>query len=118
MKLEDIVAVKVGKNISIGNEEHGFVLETYTYENLIDDLDGLSLNPNSSNDSDDISEQDNHLSKSGEVVFIFVSSKAAIVSDRNKGKIIDQNFARLIIEHKQLDHSYLCYALNESHAMK
>ena len=58
------------------------------------------------------------MSKSGEVVFSFVSSKAAIVSDRNKGKIINQNFARLIIEHKQLDHSYLCYALNESHAMK
>src|SRR5699024_10645768 len=31
---------------------------------------------------------------------------------------INQNFARLIIEHKQLDHSYLCYAFNESHAMK
>lgn len=118
MKLEDLVTVKVGKNISRVNQEQGLVLETYTYENLIDDLDGLSLNPNGSNDSDDSSEQDNHLSKSGEVVFSFVSSKAAIVSDRNKGKIINQNFARLIIEHKQLDHSYLCYALNESHAMK
>jgi len=117
MKLEDIVAVKVGKNISRVNEEQELALETYTYENLIDDLDGLSLNPNASN-GDDSREQDNHLSKPGEVVFSFVSSKAAIVSDRNKRKIINQNFARLIIEHEQLDHRYLCYVLNESHAMK
>ena len=57
MKLEDLVTVKVGKNISRVNQEQGLVLETYTYENLIDDLDGLSLNPNGSNDSDDSSEQ-------------------------------------------------------------
>src|SRR5699024_5217475 len=118
MKLEDLVTVKVVKNISRVNQEQGLVVDTYTYYNLIDDLVCLSLNPNGSNDSDDFSEQYNHLSKSGEVVFSIVSSKAAIVSDRNKGKIINQNFARLIIEHKQLDHSYLCYALNESHTMK
>jgi|SRR5690625_2638373 len=118
MKLEDIVTVKVGRNISRVNEKNDLTLDTYTYENLMDDLDGLFLNSNDSYDSINSSEQDNHLSKSGEVVFSFVSSKAAIVSDVNKGKIINQNFAKLIIEHKQVDHRYLCYALNESHAMK
>src|SRR5699024_6480305 len=118
MKLEDIVTVKVGKNISRVSEKHDLTLATYTYENLMDDLDGLVLNSNASDHSVNFSEQDNHLSKPGEVVFSFVSSKAAIVSDVNKGKIINQNFAKLIIEHKQLDHSYLCYVLNESHSMK
>lgn len=118
MKLEDIVTVKVGKNISRINEKQGLVLETYTFENLIDDLDSLSPDSNTSNDSVDSIERDNHLSKPGEVVFSFVSSKASIVSDVNKGKIINQNFAKLVIEHNQLDHRYLCYALNESHAMK
>ena len=118
MKLEDIVTVKVGRNISRVNEGQDLVLETYTYENLIDDLDGLALNSDARNNSVHSSEQDNHLSKSGEVVFSFVSSKAAIVSDKNKGKIINQNFARLVIEHTQLDHRYLCYVLNESHVMK
>ena len=54
----------------------------------------------------------------GEVVFSFVSSKAGIVSDVSQGKIINQNFAKLIIEHDGLDSSYLCYALNESYSMK
>ncbi|TFJ93101.1 restriction endonuclease subunit S [Lentibacillus salicampi] len=118
MKLEDIVTVKVGRNISRVNDKHDLTLDTYTYENLMDDLDGLFLNSNASYYSVNYSDKDNHLSKPGEVVFSFVSSKAAIVSDVNKGKIINQNFAKLIIEHRQLDHSYLCYALNESHSMK
>lgn len=118
MKLEDIVTVKVGRNISRINEKHALTLNTYTYENLMDDLNGLFLDSNTSYYSLNPSDQDDHLSETGEVVFSFVSSKAAVVSDVNKGRIINQNFAKLIIEHKQLDHSYLCYALNESHSMK
>ncbi|WP_281975008.1 restriction endonuclease subunit S [Halobacillus litoralis] len=116
MKLEDIVTVKVGRNLSRGNELHN--QSSYTYEDLTNDLDGLFLNSKASISNGNASDKENHLSRVGEVVFSFVSSKAAIVSDVNEEKIINQNFAKLIIEHKHLDHSYLCYALNESHSMK
>ncbi len=118
MKLEDMVTVKVGRNISRVKEQHNLTSNTYTYEDLMDDLDGLFHHSTSSYYQAYSSDKDNHLSKSGEVVFSFVSSKAAIISDKNAGKIINQNFAKLIIKDKQLDCSYLCYALNESNTMK
>lgn len=58
------------------------------------------------------------MSSAGDVVFSFVSSKAGIVSELNEGKIINQNFAKLIIEHDHMDSSYLCYILNESYSIK
>jgi restriction endonuclease S subunit len=118
MKLEDIVTVKVGRNLSRGNEMHNQSYETYSYQDLMHDLDGLFPDSTSCIHNENAREKASYLSSSGEVVFSFVSSKAAIVSDVNKGKMMNQNFAKLIIEHKQLDHSYLCYVLNESHAMK
>ncbi|GAB3803693.1 restriction endonuclease subunit S [Virgibacillus kimchii] len=118
MKLENVVTVKVGRNLSRGNEIHNQSLETYSYEDLTHDLDGLFLNSKSSNSKENESEKDSYLSKTGEVVFSFVSSKAAIVSDVNEGKVINQNFAKLLIEHENLDCSYLCYVLNESPSMK
>src|SRR5699024_5703508 len=84
----------------------------------MDDLNGLFLDSNPSFYNANINDKDNHLSTYGGVVFSFVSSKAAIVSDVNEGKIINQNFARLTIKEEQLDRSYLCYVLNESGAMK
>lgn len=68
--------------------------------------------------TDNSNHKDSYLSSARDVVFSFVSSKARIVSDLNQGKIINQNFAKLIIEHDYLDSSYLCYALNESYLMK
>ena len=47
-----------------------------------------------------------------------MSSKAGIVSKMNQGKIINQNFAKLIINHNYLDSKYLCFVLNESYSMK
>jgi restriction endonuclease S subunit len=117
MKLEDVVTVKIGRNLSRGNEKSDLTLVAYSYENLISDLDGLFLDSKTSiiNHENHI---DGYLSSAGEVVFSFVSSKAGIVSDVNQGKIINQNFAKLIIEHDGLDSSFLCYALNESSSMK
>lgn len=118
MKLEEMVTVKVGKNISRVSEIHHPSSETYSYEDLTDDLDGLYLDSTSipSNKKED--KKDVQLSSVGDVVFSFVSSKAAIVSRENAGKIINQNFAKLMIEYNQLDPTYLCYALNESKSMK
>ncbi|MFC2947658.1 restriction endonuclease subunit S [Virgibacillus sediminis] len=118
MKLEDIVTVKIGRNLSRGNEKYDPTLVAYTYEDLTNDLDGLFLDSKASISNRNSSDKDSYLSRYGEVVFSFVSSKATLVSDVNQGKIINQNFANLIIKHQQLDHSYLCYALNESYSMK
>jgi restriction endonuclease S subunit len=113
MKLEDVVTVKIGKNLSRGSEKNDLTLIAYSYDDLQNDLDGLFLDSQTS-----ISHDEGYLSSAGEVVFSFVSSKASIVSEQNQGKIINQNFAKLIIEHDGLDSSYLCYVLNESSSMK
>lgn len=118
MKLEDIVTVRVGRNLSRGNEKNDLTLVAYSYEDLINDLDGSFLDSHVSFYSGSPNNKGSYLSHPGDVVFSFVSSKAGIVSDLNKGKIINQNFAKLIIEHNHLDSSYLCYVLNESYSMK
>ncbi|QWG86426.1 restriction endonuclease subunit S [Bacillus mycoides] len=118
MKLEDIVTVRIGRNLSRGNEKNDLTLVAYSYEDLMNDLDGSFLDSQASSYSRNSYHKDSYLSSAGDVVFSFVSSKAAIVSDLNQGKIINQNFAKLIIEHDHLDSSYLCYVLNESYSMK
>jgi restriction endonuclease S subunit len=118
MKLEDVVTVKIGRNLSRGNEKRDFTLVAYSYEDLIQDLDGSFLDSKAAEHSEILNNENGYLSQTGEVVFSFVSSKAGIVSDANCGKVINQNFAKLNIQHDGLDSSYLCYALNESHSMK
>jgi restriction endonuclease S subunit len=118
MKLEDIVTVRVGKNLSRGNEKNDLTLVAYSYEDLTSDLDGSFLDSQPSSYRGIPNVKDSYLSSPGDVVFSFVSSKAGIVSDLNQGKIINQNFAKLVITYDQLDSSYLCYALNESYSMK
>ncbi|PEU68113.1 restriction endonuclease subunit S [Priestia megaterium] len=118
MKFEDIVTVRIGRNLSRGNEKNDMTLVAYSYEDLMNDLDGSFLDSKASSHSGNSNHKDSYLSNAGDVVFSFVSSKAGIVSDLNQGKIINQNFAKLIIEHDHLDSSYLCYVLNESYSMK
>lgn len=119
MKLEEIVVVKVGKNISRVNEVDARTIETYGYENLMEDLNSYSFDvkPNSYNNHQ-IDDTNVHLSEVGDVVFSFISSKAAIVSKENNGKLINQNFAKLMISCEDLVPTYLCYLLNESFVMK
>ncbi|MDM5335739.1 restriction endonuclease subunit S [Fictibacillus enclensis] len=117
MKLEDVVTVKIGRNLSRGIEKNDLTLIAYSYEDLIHDLDGLFLESKTRINNHE-NQNDGYLSSAGEVVFSFVSSKSGIVSDLNQGKILNQNFAKLIIEHDELDSSYLCYALNESYSIK
>ena len=116
MKLEDYVSVRVGLNTSREKENHDLV--AYDYEDLTNDLYGLFLDSKLDTINEKPSVDNNYLSRAGEVVFSFISSKAGIVSDLNEGKIINQNFAKLVIENEQLDRSYLCYLLNESASMK
>ncbi|KXZ17882.1 restriction endonuclease subunit S [Bacillus nakamurai] len=118
MRLEDIVTVKIGRNLSRGSEKNDLTLIAYTYEDLMNDLNGSFLDSQASFEAGQSTHKESYLSSAGDVVFSFVSSKAGIVSDLHHGKIINQNFAKLMIEHDDLDSRYLCYALNESHAMK
>lgn len=115
MKLNKIVQVKNGKNSSRNKDSHEEVM-AYTYEDLVKDLGEFSpyheifrTNGKSVDDS-----SDTLLVSNGNVVFSFVSSTSGIVSEANEGKVLNQNFAKLIINHKQLDPRYLCYCLNES----
>ncbi|MEK3984260.1 restriction endonuclease subunit S [Paenibacillus sp. FSL K6-3166] len=118
MKLEELITVRIGRNLSRGNEKNDPTLIAYSFEDLNNDLDGLNLNSQVSSFTENSDLKEGYLSSAGDVVFSFVSSKAGIVSHMNKGKIINQNFAKLIIEHDDLDRYYLCYALNESYIMK
>lgn len=115
MKLEDVVTVRIGKNLSRGNEKNDLTLVAYSYEDLLNDLEGSFLDFQANLDNE---RKDGYLSSTGDVVFSFVSSKAGIVSDLNQGKIINQNFAKLVFDHRTLDPCYLCYALNESYSVK
>ncbi|RKL65084.1 restriction endonuclease subunit S [Salipaludibacillus neizhouensis] len=118
MKLEDIITVKIGRNLSRGKGKNDLTLVVYSYEDLMNDLDGSFLDSKASSYSGNSNHRDGYLSRSGDVIFSFVSSKAGIVSDLNQGKIINQNFAKLTIEHDHLDRNYLCYTLNESYSIK
>ncbi|MED1611081.1 MULTISPECIES: restriction endonuclease subunit S [Bacillus cereus group] len=118
MKLEDIVTVRTGRNVSRGNERNDLTLVTYSFEDLTNDLDGSFLDSQLNSYSGNSNYKDSYLSSAGEVIFSFVSSKAGIVSELNQGKIISQNFAKLIIECDYLDSSYLCYILNESYSIR
>ncbi|MED4402080.1 restriction endonuclease subunit S [Metabacillus fastidiosus] len=118
MKLEDIVTVRIGRNLSRGNEKNDPTLVAYSYEDLMNDLDGSFLDSQASSYNGNQNHKDGYLSSAGDLVFSFVSSKAGIVSDLNQGKVINQNFAKLIIESEHLDKHYLCYVLNESYSMK
>ncbi|PFQ92842.1 restriction endonuclease subunit S [Bacillus cereus] len=118
MKLGDIITVRIGRNLSRGNEKNNLTLVAYSFEDLNNDLDGSFLDSQVGFYSGNSNHKDNYLSSAGDVVFSFVSSKAGIVSELNQGKIINQNFAKLIIEYDHMDSSYLCYILNESYSIK
>ena len=123
MKLDKIVTMKTGKNFSRNKSTKEEVVP-YTYEDLIQDLSEFA--PYQSNEtaqeiitrSDSNSEDDSYLVSAGDVIFSFVSSTAGIVSKCSEGKVLNQNFAKLIIESKQLDPRYLCYCLNQSSHLK
>lgn len=118
MKLEEIVTVKIGRNLSRGNEKGDLALVAYSYEDLMNDLNGLYLDSQASAYYENLGHKDGYLSSAGDVVFSFVSSIAGVVSGVNQGKIINQNFAKLMVEHDYVDRRYLCYVLNESDEMK
>ncbi|MDH6598069.1 restriction endonuclease subunit S [Bacillus aerius] len=118
MKLEQIITIKMGKNQSRKNEHDYADLSTYSYEDLMKDLDGAYLDSIVNEKESTLLTVDPYLTTVCDVVFSFVSSVAGIVSIETQGKVMNQNFAKLIIDTDKLDKHYLCYVLNESQFMK
>ncbi|WHF26068.1 restriction endonuclease subunit S [Bacillus altitudinis] len=118
MKLEQIITIKMGKNQSRKNEHDYADLSTYSYEDLMKDLDGAYLDSIVNEKESTLLAVDPYLTTVCDVVFSFVSSVAGIVSIETQGKVMNQNFAKLIIDTAKLDKHYLCYVLNESQFMK
>ncbi|AKC67018.1 hypothetical protein BV454_03580 [Bacillus altitudinis] len=118
MKLEQIITIKMGKNQSRKNEHDYADLSTYSYEDLMKDLDGAYLDSIVNEKESIVLTVDPYLTTVCDVVFSFVSSVAGIVSIETQGKVMNQNFAKLIIDTDKLDKHYLCYVLNESQFMK
>lgn len=124
MKLNDIVTMKTGKNFSRNKGSKEEELVPYTYDDLVQDLSEFipykknEIYQKVLSDNEINSDEDSYLISSGDVVFSFVSSTAGIVSKASEGKVLNQNFAKLIIEGKQIDPHYLCYCLNQSSYLK
>lgn len=118
MRFEEMITIKTGKNLTRESEKNDKIVESYSFEDLTNDLDGLFLDSQEGKDCIVINDEDNYLCNVGDILYSYVSSKVGIVSTVNQGKIINQNFAKLIIDDTQIDKYYLCYMINESQLIK
>lgn len=110
MKIDEITVIKVGQNISRISDDALKENVFYTYDDLNFDLthmDEESFRQNSESES-------NYLTYKGDIVISFVSTKAAVITKNNQGKLINQNFAKIIIDEALIDPYYFCYILNEA----
>ncbi|MED3269594.1 restriction endonuclease subunit S [Bacillus thuringiensis] len=114
MKINEIAIIKVGQNISRISDDKLKEHIIYTFDDLNFDLthiddEYLIQNRNS---------QNNHLTHTGDIVISFVGTKATVVTDDNQGKLLNQNFAKIIIDVSLIDPYYFCYVLNESNQIR
>lgn len=119
MKLGELLEINVGKNISRISPADTNSSWIYTHEDLIHDLhapDILAKKKSSSTDPEDLSCK--YSLQAGDILYSFISSTAGVVSQINKGKEMNQNFAKLTVNSHSVDKHYLCYILNESHSVK
>jgi restriction endonuclease S subunit len=109
-KLNALASINLGANIS------RFKIDTerfYTYDDLRYDLEHFQRISNSSCRAD----TDEYEIYQNDVVYSFISEKAAIISEVNSGKIINQNFLKLVVDTAKIDPTYLCFYLNASNDM-
>ncbi|HDR7347498.1 restriction endonuclease subunit S [Bacillus pacificus] len=114
MKIDEIAIIKVGQNISRisddGLKENVF----YTFDDLNFDLthmDDKYLKKKTNS-------QSNHLTHRGDIVISFVGTKATVITESNQGKLLNQNFAKIIIDELLIDPYYFCYVLNEANQIR
>lgn len=117
MKFEKVVQINVGQNISRFKGKQSERSGIYTNEDLIGDLQEGLRNLATKADTS-LSQKDKYQLFPGDILYSFVSSKAGIVSNKNTGKLFNQNFAKLTLLSDEIDSKYICYVLNESVSIK
>lgn len=114
MKINKIAIIKVGQNFSrISDDalkEHIF----YTFDDLNFDLTHMDDEYSKQNRNS----QSNHLTHRGDIVISFVGTKAAVITESNQGKLLNQNFAKIIMDESLIDPYYFCYILNEANQIR
>ncbi|WP_313150488.1 restriction endonuclease subunit S [Lysinibacillus capsici] len=110
MKINEIAIIKVGQNISRISDSGLKKNVFYTFDDLNFDLNHIEDEYLKQNGN----LQTNHQTQRGDIVFSFVGTKATVVTENNQGKLLNQNFAKIIIDVSLIDPYYFCYALNES----
>lgn len=114
VKIDEVAIIKVGQNISRIPDEELDNNIFYTFDNLNFDLthiddEYVKKNKNS---------QSNYLTYRGDIVISFVGTKAAVITEKNQGKLLNQNFAKIIIDESLINPYYFCYVLNEAHQIR
>lgn len=114
MKIDEIAIIKVGQNISrIPDDELNNNI-FYTFDDLNFDLthiDDEYVKKNKNSQSD-------YFTHRGDIVISFVGTKATVITESNQGKLINQNFAKIIIDESLMDPYYFCYVLNEANQIR
>lgn len=109
MKLEEVISIKLGLNIS--RQKNKEDLDVYSNDDLNNDLCGTDEKNNLSKERD---EKNSHVIKEGDIVYSFINSLSTIVGSNNSGKVINQNFAKINIDSDMIDGKFLCYLLNQN----
>lgn len=110
MKILEIAEINVGRNVTRIVKEDLKKSTFYTFDDLNYDLTHVT---------DEYSQQDRksrstHVTTSGDIIFSFVGTKAAVVTEENSGKLLNQNFAKIVVDATCMDPYYFCYVVNES----
>lgn len=108
MKVNELAIIKVGRNISRLSDEELKEQPFYTFDDLNFDLTHIADLKHKGH------AKKNHLTYTGDIVISFVGTKATVVTEVNQGKLLNQNFAKIMIDDTLVDPYYFCYVLNES----
>ncbi|AOY18379.1 MULTISPECIES: restriction endonuclease subunit S [unclassified Bacillus cereus group] len=114
MKIDEVAIIKVGQNISRIPEEELHNNIFYTFDNLNFDLTHIDEEYVKKNKNS----QSNYLTYRGDIVISFVGTKATVITEKNQGKLLNQNFAKIIIDESLIDPYYFCYVLNEANQIR
>lgn len=113
VSIKDIANIKVGINLSRGNESPK-ESTIYTLKNQEDDLISAAHTKSDTEPGD----SRNYVTKEGDIIVNLGVRKCSIVSKQNSGRIIKNTFARIELTDSFIDSWFLCYFINESPVFK
>lgn len=116
MKLGKAVEISLGKNISRIDDNPTETLDIYTTDDLENDLSAATAQLLKADST--VQNSNKFIVSSGEIVYNLTSSTVGIVSQMNAGKLINQNFAKLVVKNDMIDAKYLCFLLNQSDSVR